>query len=756
MVLPDVNDPENGGQPASPLYDYYYDDYGNLIGILDAKDRLTVFKYNEHGQQTAKYQPFELSEPNRVTLDVYYELSQQSPQPKAATQQYDVLGRITKSTDYKGQVTGYTYNERGLPEYEKYYVDDANYAIGNPENVIEYTYDNLGRKVEVIVDSVTEQEFYYDAEGRIQAVYSPQGYIRYEYSDITGNKIETRTYSPSANLQNDVLAASDNDNTRVEYIYDILGRLAELIVHKRNSQSASEITTYFYNPAGSVEQIIYPNGNIAEYSYNALNRLKELTNWKDEDRVEAERLSRFKYTHYADGQRASAIEADGTLISWSYDNLNRLTVEDYDAPGTADDYYENYEFDLCGNRKFIKGLLEQIIVEYSYNELDQLEFEDYTTSQDYTYQYDDNGSLIRKYYGDSGDPCDQYSYNLRNRLSFFTPNGGDTVAYEYNTDGVLVEKQVGSSNPVISLIDPYNPTGYPHAFKQKQAGQSDIVYILGNDAIGQAEGTDSPVFYIYDGHGSVRNLSNSSGSVLENYHYSGYGKLLSNSDTPSIEVLYAGQVYDWDIDFYNNWHRWYDPYTGRFNRMDDYAGSPQDPISLHKYLYCHANPINGTDPSGKFTLPGITFAHSIAAKIRAKVAATGVAAYEFAKRIAIRSQYYYYRIGFELQRLFHGGNWSHNLRNNLKEVTGDMPGMHAHHILPRLFEAWFNSQGIHNIHDPIYGMWIEPAWHLSKGQAYNSAWQIFITEHPHANVSEILVFAKEVSAEIMQCPTFIP
>jgi len=585
-VMPEVNDPENSGQPANPVYDYYYDDYGNLIGILDAKDKLTVFKYNEFGQQTSKHQPFKLSEPNRATLDVYYELSQQSPQPKAATQDYDVLGRLTKSTDYKGQVTGFTYNDRGFLESEKYYSNESEYP-DNPVEVIQYTYDNLGRKTEVIVDSEVEQEFYYDTESRIEQIDTPQGIIGYSYSPVTGRKVF-------------VCTPEDCNDSEIEYIYDILGRLAEVIVHKRNSQSASDVTAYFYNPAGSIEQIIYPNGNISEYGYDSFNRLKEITNWKDENRVEAEKLSRFTYTHYADGQRASVTEADGTVISWTYDNLNRLTVENYDAPGTIDDYYENYEYDLCGNRKCIKNLLEQIIVEYSYNELDQLEFEYYTTGQDYTYQYDDNGSLIIKYYGGSGDPCDQYSYNLRGRLSSFTPDGGDTVAYEYNTDGVLVEKQVGSSEPVSYIIDPSNPTGYPHTFKQKQAGQSDIVYILGNDAIGQAEGTSSPVFYIYDGHGSVRNLADSSGSLIEDYHFNGYGRLLSRSDIPSTDYLYAGQMYDWDMDFYNNWHRWYNPYTGRFNRRDEYAGSPKDPISLHKYLYCHANPINGIDPTGQF------------------------------------------------------------------------------------------------------------------------------------------------------------
>ena len=46
--------------------------------------------------------------------------------------------------------------------------------------------------------------------------------------------------------------------------------------------------------------------------------------------------------------------------------------------------------------------------------------------------------------------------------------------------------------------------------------------------------------------------------------------------------------------------RYYDPAIGRFNRLDPFAGNFEDPQSLHKYLYCHADPINGIDPSGEF------------------------------------------------------------------------------------------------------------------------------------------------------------
>ena len=38
--------------------------------------------------------------------------------------------------------------------------------------------------------------------------------------------------------------------------------------------------------------------------------------------------------------------------------------------------------------------------------------------------------------------------------------------------------------------------------------------------------------------------------------------------------------------------------TGRFTSMDSYLGSVDDPVSLHKYLYANANPVNYIDPSG--------------------------------------------------------------------------------------------------------------------------------------------------------------
>jgi len=44
--------------------------------------------------------------------------------------------------------------------------------------------------------------------------------------------------------------------------------------------------------------------------------------------------------------------------------------------------------------------------------------------------------------------------------------------------------------------------------------------------------------------------------------------------------------------------RYMSPGYGRFWTMDTFEGSPTDPQSLHKYLYCAADPVNRIDPSG--------------------------------------------------------------------------------------------------------------------------------------------------------------
>ena len=101
-----------------------------------------------------------------------------------------------------------------------------------------------------------------------------------------------------------------------------------------------ETTTYTYNANGSIDTITYANGNTAVYNYDDLNRLTIL-NIADSTTT----IASYVYQLKADGMRKKATESiwngasyDTTTINWTYDALNRLEIEDYNAPGDSNDF----------------------------------------------------------------------------------------------------------------------------------------------------------------------------------------------------------------------------------------------------------------------------------------------------------------------------------------------------------------------------------------------------------------------------------
>ena len=62
--------------------------------------------------------------------------------------------------------------------------------------------------------------------------------------------------------------------------------------------------------------------------------------------------------------------------------------------------------------------------------------------------------------------------------------------------------------------------------------------------------------------------------------------------------------------------RYMNPNTGRFQTMDSYEGNQTEPLSLHKYLYAHANPVNRIDPSGRFSVMEINIVRAIQWSLR--------------------------------------------------------------------------------------------------------------------------------------------
>ncbi len=59
-----------------------------------------------------------------------------------------------------------------------------------------------------------------------------------------------------------------------------------------------------------------------------------------------------------------------------------------------------------------------------------------------------------------------------------------------------------------------------------------------------------------------------------------------------------GEQYDSNLGNYYLRARYYNSETGRFTRKDTYEGRIGEPLTLHKYIYTHNNPVNGIDPTG--------------------------------------------------------------------------------------------------------------------------------------------------------------
>ena len=88
--------------------------------------------------------------------------------------------------------------------------------------------------------------------------------------------------------------------------------------------------------------------------------------------------------------------------------------------------------------------------------------------------------------------------------------------------------------------------------------------------------------------------------------YDAFG-LEIGSATTSVNHRYTGEYFDQDSGLYHLRARDYDPVIGRFISMDEHPGKQQIPLTLNKYLYANADPINIIDPSGNFGIGGFSF-----------------------------------------------------------------------------------------------------------------------------------------------------
>jgi RHS repeat-associated protein len=99
--------------------------------------------------------------------------------------------------------------------------------------------------------------------------------------------------------------------------------------------------------------------------------------------------------------------------------------------------------------------------------------------------------------------------------------------------------------------------------------------------------------------GTVRLLTDSTGTVTDTYDYDAWGNAVNTTGSTPNVYLYRGEQYDADLGLYYLRARCFNPATGRFLARDPAAGQVRNPITRHKYLYGNGDPVGNSDPSGR-------------------------------------------------------------------------------------------------------------------------------------------------------------
>lgn len=542
---------------AGKLTKFGYDLQGRLSSVTDALLQVTHYAYDEQGNQISytdtkgHVTSFELDKLGRVTKKTL-------PLGAAESMSYDAAGNLLRRTDFNGALIQYEYdlNDRLI---RRSYSDGTNVA---------FNYTATGQRLSAVDAQGTTSYTYDDRDRLTQVSYPSNMSLSYAY-DAQGNRREMTARIGGATLT-------------TSYGYDTLNRLGTV------TDPGGRIYTYGYDANGNQASLAYPNGVQTSYTYDRLNRLTDLTTRTGLGAV----LQSYAYTLGAAGHRTRVAEKDGTAHSYEYDPLYRLTKESATG-GSSPSYEDAFSYDAVGNRlsKTRTTSAGTAAISYTYDGRDRL-----LSANGTIHSWDSNGNLIEK----SANNGAVYSYDLENRLRRVTKADGTVVTTAYDADGNRVRTEItpptGPPSVTEYLVDPAGELSQVVA-EADATGNLLAYYVRGNDLLSVIRPSGTR-FYHADGLGSIRALTDETGTVTDTYSFSAFGELLAHEGSDPNGYLFAGEALDPNSGFYYLRARWMDPSLGRFSSMDPFAGRIFDPPSLHKYTYAAADPVNRIDPSG--------------------------------------------------------------------------------------------------------------------------------------------------------------
>jgi RHS repeat-associated protein len=134
---------------------------------------------------------------------------------------------------------------------------------------------------------------------------------------------------------------------------------------------------------------------------------------------------------------------------------------------------------------------------------------------------------------------------------------------------------------------------------------------------------EATFYYLNDHLTSPKMLTDASGALAWQGDREPFGTTTATLENTINNFRFPGQYYDEETGLHYNWHRYYDPQTGRYLRTD--------PLGLgggiNLYLYAGGNPVNFVDPMGLKTTITITNTKFTASSISGAISATSDRSY---------------------------------------------------------------------------------------------------------------------------------
>ncbi|MFZ0034320.1 MAG: RHS repeat-associated core domain-containing protein, partial [Sedimentisphaerales bacterium] len=211
--------------------------------------------------------------------------------------------------------------------------------------------------------------------------------------------------------------------------------------------------------------------------------------------------------------------------------------------------------------------------------------------------YDENGNMIEDASAKS------LKYNWDNKLRYAKSGSSVLLALKYDPSGNRIYKETNNGavkrKYIVDIVG-----DLPVILMEINPTNSSIVktYIYANGEILAQHNGGYRYFFLHDRLGSVRQVISTTGSNIAYLTYNPFGGTLEIFAPSTVAPFrFAGQYYDTEISQYYLRARQYDPYISRFTSRDPADGKFEEPLTLHKYLYCTNDPINFVDPQGFWT-----------------------------------------------------------------------------------------------------------------------------------------------------------